>query len=456
MQTLGRVRKIIEKAGSRGTFFQKFRAKMRQFLAKKIKKIIRNITFEKINTLSLFGRLKFARSKGVLKKLYAAHLQRLQEEVKHRKIRVGFLVNSKCKWHGQFLCDMLAKSDNFEPIIFAAKKFYSPDVCELHELAASFQNAGLHVEYACDVAAKKYLDLEIFKPDIVFYEQPWNIEKEHGIFRVAKFALTCYTPYCFHLLQSEYDYLEKFHRFLWKYFVESPMHLESYKSRFNADNCVSVGSLHLDGYSSDEKPNENLWKDKSGKKKRIIYAPHFSTAANHMMATFQQNGQFILNLAGMYPETTWIIRPHPHFDEEVVNCGVVTKQELADYWDEWEKYGTISRQENFIDLFRTSDCLITDCISFLADYFPTGKPVFHLRSDMQTREFNNFAEDIIKTYYQIRSNAQLDQMFLRVIIEGDDYMAPQRLSQIKAMELVGNKTASERVFNHIKSELKIQ
>ncbi|MDR1413430.1 MAG: CDP-glycerol glycerophosphotransferase family protein [Puniceicoccales bacterium] len=456
MQTLRKIENVIAKASNRGNFWQKFLAKVQQILAKKLDRIVTNITFEKINTLSFFRRIKFARLRKVLGKLYAAHTEKLQKEAKQRKIRVAFLVNSKCKWHGKFLYNLLAESDNLEPIILVAPELKNSGAYELNELLSFFKNAGFHTECTYDIAAKKYLDLKIFRPDIVFYEQPWNIESEHSIFRVAKFALTCYSPYCFHLLCSEYDYLEKFHRFLWKYFVESPLHLESYKSRFNASNCVSVGSLHLDGYLSSEEPDGKLWQDKSSGKKRIIYAPHFSTDANHMMATFHKNRHFILNLASMYPETTWIVRPHPYFAEQIVGCGVMTKQELEDYWAEWKEYGMISLEENFIDLFRTSDCLITDCISFLADYFPTGKPVFHLRSDAQTRKFTNFAEDIIGTYYQIYSNAELDKLFLRVIIEGDDYMAPRRLSRIKAMELPGKEMASQRLFNHIKAELKIQ
>ncbi|MDR1433319.1 MAG: hypothetical protein LBI61_03215 [Puniceicoccales bacterium] len=450
------VREIIEKMHGYASFLQKFPAKIRQFFAKRKLEMASKITFEKINTLSPWQRIRFALCKKTLKKLYVVHLQRLRGEAKRRKIRVAFLINSTSKWHCEYLYDLFDKSDNFEPLMLATKGSPKDSLDGFHRVLAVLESSGKRFARAYDPVKRKYLSLKMFNPDIVFYEQPWGVEFEHRVPYVANFALACYTPYCFHLLHSEYNYLEKFHGFLWKYFVESTLHLESYRSKFNADNCVSVGSLHLDGYLSKKTLDVAPWKDKSPHSKRIIYAPHFSIGVNHRMATFHQNGQFMLNLADMYAGTTWIVRPHPDLRERAIGCGLMTEREFADYWSEWEKYGTVSWGGDFIDLFKTSDCLITDCISFLADYFPTGKPVFHLRSGEQAARFNDFAESIIETYYQIHNNAELERLFSRVIIGGDDFMAARRRAQAKTLGLIGEEMASKRVFDYIKSELNIQ
>jgi CDP-glycerol glycerophosphotransferase (TagB/SpsB family) len=199
----------------------------------------------------------------------------------------------------------------------------------------------------------------------------------------------------------------------------------------------------------------NFWKDASPTKKRIIYAPHFTFTTQHRVATFPQNGQIILNLASMYPQTTWVVRPHPSFDQHIIADGIMTQQELDEYYAAWGKYGTIVREGDYFDLFRTSDCLITDCISFLADYFPSGKPVFHLRRSDQSREFNDFSKNIIGTYYQIYSNAELERLFSRVMIGGDDFMASQRSKQLAKLQLLSDETASKRVFDYLRKELKI-
>jgi CDP-glycerol glycerophosphotransferase (TagB/SpsB family) len=158
--------------------------------------------------------------------------------------------------------------------------------------------------------------------------------------------------------------------------------------------------------------------------KKIIYAPYFAFQDSHMVAMFYQNGQFILDLASMYPQTIWVIKPHPKFDDRVVADGIMTQQELDEYYGEWEKSGTIFRGGDYLDLFKTSDCLITDCISFLADYLPTRKSMFYLRIDVHIDPFNDFAENIIRTCYQIHSNAEFEKLFSQVIIEGNDFMAP--------------------------------
>ncbi|MDR2603345.1 MAG: hypothetical protein LBC11_02170 [Puniceicoccales bacterium] len=412
--------------------------------------------FEKINHIPWTKRLSFIKARKTIDNLYAQHLRDLQKAARHRKIRVIFLVNEASKWHCGSLYDLFENSNNFKPLILVTKRITCRDTTEEFNATLSFfKNADVHVECAYNNTSNKFLDLKIFSPDIVFYEQPWDMGRVQSIDRVAIFALTCYTPYCFHMLQSEYDYLELFHRFLWKYFVESPWHLKSYKNRFRADNCISSGSLHFDKYFLKKVPHVGFWKDTSLSKKRIIYAPHFTFTTQHRVATFPQNGQFILNLASMYPQTTWVIRPHPSFDQHVVADGIMTQQELDEYYTAWEKYGTLVREGDCFDLFKTSDCLITDCISFLADYFPSGKPVFHLRRNDQTREFNDFGKDIIGTYYQIHSNAELEKLFSRVMVDGDDFMAPQRLNQMEKLKLMFDESASKRVFNHLRRELKI-
>ncbi|MDR1232767.1 MAG: hypothetical protein LBJ75_00675 [Puniceicoccales bacterium] len=456
MRTVDDILKNVEKAGGHDNFLQKLYRNTRRLFIQRREKAEEARMFEKINHIPWIKRLRLSKVKKNIGNIYKQHLQNLQRAAKYRKIRIAFLVNEASKWHAGSLYDLFENSNHFEPLILVTKRITCFDTSEEFNATLSFfKNAGMRVECAYDAVKHKYLDLKDFSPDIIFYEQPWGVERLQSISRVATFVLTCYTPYCFHMMCSEYDYLELFHRFLWKYFVESPWHLESYKNRFKADNCVSSGSLHLDKYFSKKMPHMDFWKDVSPAKKRIIYAPHFTFTTQHRVATFPQNGRFMLNLADMYPQTTWAIKPHPGFDQHVVADGIMTQQELDEYYAAWEKYGTVVKEGDYFDLFKTSDCLITDCISFLADYFPSGKPVFHLRRNDQSKEFNDFGKDIIGTYYQIHSNAELEKLFSRVMIDEDDFMAPIRLERMGKLQLVSNETASKCVFDYLRKELKI-
>jgi hypothetical protein len=253
-------------------------------------------------------------------------------------------------------------------------------------------------------------------------------------------------------MDSAYNYIEPFHRFLWKYFVELPSYVESYGDTFDADNCVAVGSLHFDEFIVGKPPAPVPWKDVSGSKKRIVSAPHFSIDDSHMVSTFTDNYLSMLNMASLYPQTTWAIRPHPSLDGAIVSCGQMTERDLADYYERWERHGIVVKGGRYFDLFRTSHCLITDCISALVDYLPTGKPLFHMRSAQQLVEFNDFGKKIIDCHYQVHSAAELDRLFSRVMIDGDDFLGDARRRCIADLRLAETKTASERVLEHLATE----
>lgn len=452
-----KVRSFLKKFDKNANFLQRFFEKICKFFKRKIKKFSKERIFTKIDKFSLFERIRLRVMVRKTNLLYGKHLENLRKAVKCRRLKVVFVVKDPAKWHCGALYNLLLESENFEPLLLLTN--FTPmedNGTSYEERFLFFKNLGLRIEKIYDTSSGEYLKLETFRPDILFQEQPWEIEFGQGVIHGRNFALTCYVPYCFHLLVSSYDYLESFHRFLWKYFVESPLHLKSYEKRFNATNCVAVGSLHLDGYLSEKEPDISFWKDKSPEKKRIIYAPHFSIEYPHKMATFPKNGRFILDLAGMYPQTTWVFKPHPSFFANILDLKIMTRSDLDSYCDEWKNYGTIHNCGNFCDLFRSSDCLITDSISFLADYFPTGNPVLHLRSDKQTNEFNEFGQCIVETYYQIHENSELDALFSRVVINGDDFMKDKRKAHLEKLKLLDQKSAGARVFEYLRSELKIQ
>ena len=92
-------------------------------------------------------------------------------------------------------------------------------------------------------------------------------------------------------------------------------------------------------------------------------------------ATFKENGKFILELAKKYDETTWLFKPHPRFKFALLINNVMTEDDINKYYNEWLKIGRIYDKGNYFDIFKTSDLLITDSISFRAEYLPTLKPI---------------------------------------------------------------------------------
>lgn len=387
---------------------------------------------------------------------YFLHVLKLRFIAKFRKIKVAFLFYETENWYSiKNLYKEFQKSKYFEPVMYLTasqntwKNRTNEEFMEMN--CKLFDSDNVNYEKLYNTEESSFLPIEDFKCDIIFYQQPWGIDKEQNVLRSAKFALTCYVPYCFYSLKHNSNYFRWFHKKLWKYFVETPYHKKEYEKEFKANNCVAIGSTKFDNYQ-----NINI---KKTDKKTIVYAPHHSVENNsiHRMGTFLKNGKFILELAKKHPEINWVFRPHPSLPDRLIKLGVKTKEEIKQYYAEWETIGKVSLGgDNYYEQFMLSDCLITDCISFLSEYLPTGNPVLHLRSEHQKQEFNDLLKKITDSYYKIYTNEELEQTFNEVIIQGNDYMKDERQANIKLLMIDENKTTAEKIVDYIKQELRIK
>ena len=372
-----------------------------------------------------------------------------------RKIRIGFWVTESDKWGQQPFFEKLKQNKNFEPFILLSY-FKKPQGVELpkeHYIKTKefFKSLGNKIYDTFDADNYTFKDLQEFKPDIIFYQQPWLIPDEQKLEKNYKHSLLCYIPYCFYSTTSYLNYLSKFHGIMWKYFVETEYHKKDYKKIFGATNCEPVGSMKFDNFKYVDKNSANkYWKTTN--KKRIVYAPHHSfNDGMHEVATFQNNGQFILELAKKHPETEWIFRPHPAFIDRLLKNSIMSIEEIKQYYKEWEEIGSISVGGNYYDILSSSDCLITDCISFLSEYAPTSKPVLHLRKDFQRDLFNEVVSKIDEAYYQIYTNEELERVFEEVVLNNQDKLATLRE---KNKTILGIETlASENIINYLRKEL---
>ena len=162
---------------------------------------------------------------------YKKILTRVQN--KKGKIRVLFLVRENQKWSYQSLYELLEKDEKFEPLVVVsileiARKGKDKTRQNIDETYRFFRSRGMETEFAYKKG--KYVDLREFNPDIIFYDQPWDLPKIHQPQEVSKFALTCYASYSYELLNNRDDYTPSFHRLLNTFFVEDKINLERYES----------------------------------------------------------------------------------------------------------------------------------------------------------------------------------------------------------------------------------
>ena len=109
---------------------------------------------------------------------YQNQLIRLRKEAKHRQLNVIFLVSEKQKWGYQQLYEAMLKDKNFNPIIVAScikskYKYSDNQACSVDDNYEFFKSKNINVVKG--YVDGKYVDLQTFNPDIVFYQQPWEV-----------------------------------------------------------------------------------------------------------------------------------------------------------------------------------------------------------------------------------------------------------------------------------------
>ncbi len=393
---------------------------------------------------------------SILRFKYFCRILKLGFLAKFRKLKVAFWYYEPEKWTSvESLYRKFEQSKYFEPVVYLtcpAQPFTHITQKDLTEQNIKLlESKNIKYKKIYDVENDDFLPIEENKCDIIFYQLPWMIKNNQNVITSAKFALVCYVPYCFYSLKTNDNYFRWFHKNLWIYFVETPYHKKEYEEEFGANNCVAIGSTKFDNYK-----NLNI---KKTDKKTIIYAPHHSIEGHNRArtATFMENKDFILELAKKHPEFNWIFRPHFALKDRLLKYNAMKQDEIDKYWSDWEKVGIISKStDNYYEQFMLSDCLITDCMSFLSEYLPTGNPVLHLRSEHQIEQFNDLLKKITDSYYKIYTNEELEKTFNEVIIQGNDYLKDERQANIKLLMIDENKTTAQKIVEYIEKELRIK
>ena len=373
---------------------------------------------------------------------------------KEGKIKVCFLIRENQKWSYQSLYELLVKSEEFEPVVLVSLLWLShigKDTTRknLEENYNFFKEKGMNVQFAYENG--QYVDLSKFNPDIIFYDQPWDLPEIHKPETVSQFALTCYAPYGFGILNVKSDYTKEFHKLLFKYFVNNELMLKTFKNK--ASNCIVTGNPKYDVYLEKENNKETLWKNNNAIK--IIYAPHHSLDKKGLkLATFKENGKFILEYARNHKETTWIFKPHPRFKYALLRNNVMTLEEIEKYYKAWNEVGHICEGGDYFKYFKTSDLLITDCCSFLGEYFPTSKPIIRLSTETKP-PFNEIGKLIDNYSYTAKTNEELKSHLTNLISKNFDNKKSLRENAVPKILNLTNKS-SEKIYYYLKKATKVK
>lgn len=398
---------------------------------------------------SFFYNLKISQNLKYIKYNNPKVLSKLKNKINNgEKLHAVFYVYDETKWKCQSLYDLLSKDDRFSVTVLVTKTAASdpnnPSYQSIKNVAETykfFNDAGMNVKCAYDTLKQKYIPFRNFEPDIIFYQHPWYVKTEQGPVVCSKFALTCYIPYYFPIETHDIDCGLRFHKYIENYYILDDYTKQKYlkKSPELQHSLKSVGYPYLDYFSGKDFKEGDYY----------IYAPHW-TICNKGLAygTFEWNGKYILDYAKLHPEIKWIFKPHPLLKKALVDCSLMTESEVAEYYSEWDKLGIKYESGNYLGLFEKSKMMITDCSSFLGEYFVTGKPLIHLMSGKsQFRESDN---PILKTYYRAEN---LDE--LKLLMEQLPQNDSKKSLREETLAKIGlkNNNASQNILDDILSQI---
>ena len=376
---------------------------------------------------------------------YRRQLKRIRRVYGRRPIRVVFPVGNLAKWKMQSILDAMIRSEHYEPVVaftmMDVERYLPEDrrrvlMADFHR---HFEPMGVRCVDAYDVDTDSYTPLSAYAPDVVWYSQPWNIHENQGPNAASKSALTCYVPY---FVQNygglDMDCQQLFHRELWRHFTLNQQWADVFMREQDATGgrageVVGAGHPMLDQFSSSD--------DCGGVREYVIYAPHWSCDTGECFSTFLKNGERILDLARRHPEVKWVFKPHPILRYMLIENFGWSKERVDGYYASWEALGQACYSGDYVELFRRSRAMITDCASFLVEYACTGMPLIRLVSPNAKYSPHPISAKLFATYYQARDWDEFMSHFNEVVVGGKDPKRGERLAAVRETRLCDTNAA---------------
>ena len=385
---------------------------------------------------------------------------------KTNSISVAFIVSELAQWRYQSLYDLLVSDNRFKlSILLVPFVSYSEKDKEdsLHRLRSYFKDKGIHYfDFKSYEATYSFLKTDI-DPDLIFYPQPYdNCYATCLDSKVFEKKLICYFPYGMPTIREEWTFNLRFHNIAWRIYYQTSANWENFLtySYIRGRNVRVVGDPIADQFFSGNNPD--VWKRQDKKKKRVIWAPHYSITDNRsgMLSrnSFEWLSEAMLQIAHEYQETVqFSFKPHPRLLSELYHAKEWGVKRADDYYALWDQMpNTQLDTGDYVGLFMHSDALIHDSASFTAEYQFTGKPALFISDNIKKQEsqLTTFGRLALACHYQGDSIDAIRSFIDKVVIGDEDSLADRR-KDFRDNYLLppGGLSAAKNVYDDILSSL---
>lgn len=352
------------------------------------------------------------------------HRQLLGKLKNKKRIRVIFLTIHKSVWKADAVFKQMLADPFFEPLIlicpytvFGEERMWE----DMRDCLDYFNEKGYPTHSSYSKKEERWVTLEELEPDIVFFSNPHNLTKTEYYKCAYLNYLSCYIPYSHDV--SRYDnyveqYNQNFHNSMWKIYAP---HNED-KIIFKNHSKAKGRNVEITGYPACEELLRDAikypWKPQEKNKKRIIWAPHHTINSPVLpYSNFIRFSEFFISLAIKYKDEIQVaFKPHPILRNRLYELKSWGKTKTDEYYEYWATQSNTQLElGEYCDLFKTSDAMIHDSGSFLAEYHYVKKPVFYICSPDIKKFLNPFGLKALESCAQGIDAEDLERFILKLI-----------------------------------------
>jgi len=417
----------------------------------KIKKIISN---PKSSFFAIKQKIEFR-----LQLYQAKHKQliALKKTKGRNPINCVFFALDSSIWKYDMIYRIMLDNSRFNPTILVCPIVnYGREnmLKKMEQCFCFFKDKGYNVIKSYNEEEDEYFDVRRLSPDIIFYTNPYRgfIDERYYITHFND-ILTVYVPYFMNCSNVKgFSNNMPLHNLVWRKYVETDYELQLAKieQKRHGLNVVYTGYPGIEKLIDKKyKPEINPWKIKDGKLKKIIWAPHHTIEKGCFGHTcFLEYCDFMIEMAKKYEgHVQFVFKPHPLLKNKLQILWGIEKTNI--YYATWESMANSSLcEDDYIDLFLTSDAMIHDSGSFIVEYLYVNKPVMRTINDIPLSEmFNRFALDCFGQYYLSNAKEEVEQ-FIQNVINDVDPLKEKRTQFVNDV-LMPKGSPSQNIINDI-------
>ena len=310
--------------------------------------------------------------------------------------------------------------------------------------SAFFDAQGIsHVRLNSTDGEQSLKQLRQLTPDVVFINYPWqrNYQPVLRVARLIEFTRVAYVPYYSLPLVNEpgdtgvapHLFEQRSHQLASMVFTQDRSVLDAYAHTDRGNGYIHLtGTPKIDRLMRLAAEGTATW-PLPGRRFRIVWAPHHSYSAGWLnFGVFASTHRMMLRLAISHPEIDFVLRPHPFLFGTLVDRGVLSQTELDDWLADWRDQANtaIHTDGEYASLFKATDLLVTDGISFIGEYpLVTGRPTVFFENEGHW-EFSPLGELAAAASIRLSDFEQFETLLDEIRTVG----LPDRSSEVAALK----------------------